>query len=332
MRRVKFFLLVAAGIILSWTLFLPVAFSTTPVTLMSIPTSSGVFPYVVSIARVLSTYCPDFSVIVSESGGNMDNTHQIRSGQARLAHSVAFTDYASYLGMGPFKGKPFHDFRILWYYQKSLVQIAVAQDSGIETLRDLNGRTFSAGGTGTAAASLVRGMFDILDIQPKYFESDQVEAADAYASGEIDGVVKVGPAPDSFFTNLNAARPVRFLSLSLEDMARVLKAIPGARITFLPTNAYESVDYEVRCLATYNGIQADMSFSQEEGYHIFKAMWEDGKEIWQHAYPVGKDNDIPRITLEAALTPLHAGTVQYLEEHGFYVPEELIPEEYVPVR
>jgi hypothetical protein len=37
------------------------------------------------------------------------------------------------------------------------------------------------------------------------------------------------------------------------------------------------------------------------------------------------------MTLQAAKTPLHAGTVQYLTELGYEVPEELIPEEYVPV-
>ena len=71
-----------------------------------------------------------------------------------------------------------------------------------------------------------------------------------------------------------------------------------------------------------------MSFSQEMGYRLFKAMWEDGKSIWQSAYPVGATNDVPEMTLQAASTPLHAGTVQYLKEHGYTVPAHLIPPEY----
>ena len=301
--------------------------------MMATTTSSSTFPYVVSIAGALSTYCPKYSFTVSESGGNMENTQHIRGGTARIANSVSYTDCESYEGKGlDFKGKPFHDFRILWYYQRSLVQICVAKDSGIMTLRDLDGKPFSSGGTGTSASALIRDIFDILNIHPQYFDSRQGEATEAYIRNEIDGVVKIGPAPDNYITYLNSLRPVRFLSISLEDMGRILKAVPGGRISFLPTNAYSGVDYEVRCLVIHHGIQSDMSFSQEDGYKFFKAMWEDGKEIWQSAYPVGKDNDIPKITLEAALTPLHAGTVQYLEEHGYYVPEELIPEEYVPVR
>ncbi|MFR5794887.1 MAG: hypothetical protein ACLUI3_04500 [Christensenellales bacterium] len=45
---------------------------------------------------------------------------------------------------------------------------------------------------------------------------------------------------------------------------------------------------------------------------MIKAMWEDGKELWQNAYPVGKDNDVLAMTLQGAATPLQAGTVQYL--------------------
>lgn len=332
MKRVKYFLLLAATVAMSWAVLPFAAFSAAPITLLGTTTSSGLFPYVVSIARVLSTYCPDCSVIVAESGGALQNTQLIRSGEARMGSSVAYTDNESYLGMGAFKGKPFKDIRILWYYQRSMLQIVVAQDSGIEKFKDLNGRSFSAGGTGTTASSLIHGLFDVLDIHPKYYEAGQLEATDAYVNKEIDGAVKIGPAPDSYITYLNASRPVRFLSITRDEMDKVLRAVPGGRISFLPINAYEGVDYEVRCLVTYHGIQADTSFSQEEGYRFFKAMWEDGREIWQQAYPVGKDNDIPKITLEAALTPLHAGTVQYLEEHGYYVPEELIPEEYVPVR
>ncbi len=331
-KRAKRFILLLAAVTLFWVMLVPVAFSASPVTLMAVTSSSSLFPYVVSIARVLSTFCPEYLFVVNESGGNMDNTTRIRSGETRLAHSVSFTDYENYFGTGPFRHRPFQDFRILWYYQRSLVQIVAARDSSIKTLHDLNGRPFSGGGGGKSASTLVHEIFDVLDIHPDYLESNSTEASQAYISGYVDGIVKLGPTPDTYLEYLNALRPVRFLSLSLEDMARVLKTVPGGRISFLPTNVYDGVDYEVRCLVVYHGIQSDMSFTQEEGYRFFKAMWEDGRDIWQKAYPVGKGNNVPKITLEAAMTPLHAGTVQYLVEHGYDVPEELIPPEYVPVR
>ena len=64
---------------------------------------------------------------------------------------------------------------------------------------------------------------------------------------------------------------------------------------------------------------------------IGQAMWEDGKSIWQTAYPNGAKNNVPEMTLSTAKTPLQAGTVQYLKELGYEVPAELIPPEYVEV-
>lgn len=99
----------------------------------------------------------------------------------------------------------------------------------------------------------------------------------------------------------------------------------------MPANAYEGVDYEIQTLCTYQGIQVDMSFSQELVYKMWKARWEDYADTWKTAYVNGANNNVPEMTLQAAKTPLHAGTVQYLTELGYEVPEELIPEEYVPV-
>ena len=306
---------------------------TTYLTMAAVASSSGLFPYVVSIGKVLNTYCPDYNITVSESGGNVDNTKRLRNGEVKIANSISNTDYESYTGTGTtFDGDPFTDFRILWYYEKSPIQICVAADSGIETIHDLDGKSFNPGGTGTAASVVIHAAFDALDIHPDYFEAGQADAADAYANRQIVGAVKTGPAPDSYVMQLNSSRPVRILSISDEDMEKILEAIPSVKSAIVAANSYEGIDYDAQCISTYQGVQVSMDFTQEEGYAFFKAMWEDGKEIWQNAYPVGAENDVPAMTLQAAATPLHAGTVQYLVEHGYEVPEDLIPEEYVPVQ
>jgi tartronate-semialdehyde synthase len=63
-----------------------------------------------------------------------------------------------------------------------------------------------------------------------------------------------------------------------------------------------------------------MTFSQELVYKMWKCMWEDHSDIWKTAYVNGANNNVPEMTLQAAKTPLHAGTVQYLTELGYEVP------------
>lgn len=304
----------------------------TYLTMAAVASSSGLFPYVVSIGKVINEYCPDYSVTVSESGGNVDNTIRLRNGEVRIANSISNTDYESYTGTGTtFDGDPFQDFRILWYYESTPIQILVAKDTGITSIWELDGKPFNPGGTGTAASVVIHAAFDALGIHPEYFEAGQSDAADAYANRQIVGTVKTGSYPDSFVTQCDANRECDLITISEEDMAKILEAIPSITTDTVPAGAYDGIDHDTYCMSTFQGIQCSTDFSQEDGYRFFKAMWEDGKSIWQTAYPNGAKNNVPEMTLSTAKTPLQAGTVQYLKELGYEVPAELIPPEYVEV-
>lgn len=300
-------------------------------TLSAVAASSGLFPYCVSLGECLSNL-PELDITVAESGGNVANTRELRIGEVSIANSISNTDYESYTGTGTtFTDDPFTDFRILWYYESTPIQVFVAEDTGISSLEELDGQVFNPGGTGTAAAVVMHAALDALDIHPEYFEAAQADAGDAYANRQIVGAVKTGSAPDSYIVQANTNRPVELLTYTDEQLATVLEAIPSVTTGTVPAGKYEGVDYEIQTLCTYQGIQVDMSFSQELVYKMWKCMWEDHSDIWKTAYVNGANNNVPEMTLQAAKTPLHAGTVQYLTELGYEVPAELIPAEYVPV-
>ena len=300
-------------------------------TLSAVASSSGLFPYCVALGEVLS-HLDELEITVAESGGNVANTQELRMGEVSIANSISNTDYESYTGTGTtFDGDPFTDVRILWYYESTPIQYFVAEDSGIESLSDLDGKTFNPGGTGTAASVVTHDAFDALGIHPNYFEAAQADAGDAYANRQIVGAVKTGSAPDSYIVQANTNRAVKLLNFSDEELATVTEAIPSVTTGTVAANSYDGVDYDIQTLCTYQGIQVDMSFSQELVYKMWKAMWEDYADTWKTAYVNGANNNVPEMTLQAAKTPLHAGTVQYLTELGYEVPAELIPAEYVPV-
>ena len=73
------------------------------------------------------------------------------------------TDYESYTGTGTtFEGNPFEDFRIMWYYEQSPIQICVAAYAGVDSIYDLEGKSFNPGGTGTVASLVIHQAFDLL--------------------------------------------------------------------------------------------------------------------------------------------------------------------------
>lgn len=294
------------------------------------PSSSALYSFWVGIGESLNKSFDNVSATVSESQGAVAISKSIRNGEADLGNSVSATDYENYYGVGTFDGDPFTDLRMLFYYEVTWEMFAVAADEGITSISDLDGKRFNPGGTGTSAEAIGQAIFDLFDIKPDYFTSSQSDASDAYSNREIVGTIKLGPTVDSYIMQLNAAVPVTLVSLTEDEAAAITEALPYLITGTIPAGTYDGVDQDTLVVGTPQGCQIRTgTFSQEEEYQLFKAFVEDGASYWQTAYPTGAENDLCELTLSSSV-PLAAGTVQYLVEHGYDVPEEIIPPEYVP--
>jgi hypothetical protein len=291
------------------------------------PASSNLYPYWVAVGKAIQTVYPEFQINVSESQGAIDITKRVRSGDLIVGNSMSNTDYENYNGLGAFNGDPFKDVRILWYYDFTPIQMIVAKDSGVKSISDLNGKKFNPGGTGTAAAIITKQICEVLGVNPNYFEAGQADAGDAVSNRQIIGVVKAGPAPDSFVMQIGATIPIDLISFTDEQIKTITEKYPYLIPVTIPAGTYKGIDHDVKTVQVMMGAQTTSKLSQEDGYKMLKAMNENGREVWANAYPLGAKNDLLKLTLMAK-TPLHASAVQYLKEKGYDVPKELIPPEY----
>lgn len=299
-------------------------------TIAAPPSSSALYPYWVAVGESISSVYPEYKITVSDSQGAVAITKSVRNGEADIGNSVSATDFENYHGLGTFEGQPNPDARMLFYYEVTAEMFCVTKDSGINSLAGLDGKKFNPGGTGTSAEDICKKILSLFDIEPNYFTASQADAADAYANKEIVGTVKLGPTTDSYVMQLNAASAVNVISLSDQEVDTILAEFPYLIKVVIPGGTYEGLDHDIVTVGTPQGGQALASLSQEDGYKVCKAIFEDGKSVWQSAYPVGAENDYYALTLASSI-PLHAGTVQFLTEKGYEVPENLIPPEYIAV-
>lgn len=292
------------------------------------PTSSALYPYCVGVANMISTIYPEYQITAAENQGAVQITRLVRDGNSMLGNSVSSTDYESYNGVGDFEGEANENTRILWYYAITPQQFVVSVESGISKASDLQGKKFNPGGTTTSAESLTYAMMEALGVEPDYFIAGQSDAGDAYSSRQIVGCVKAGPAGDSFVLQLDASVPCTLLSFSDDEISKILEKIPYVVPYMIPAGTYSGQEEDCQTVMTMMGTQTTSEMSQEDGYKLISAyLSEEGRAIVDAAYPLGANEDILELTLQSPI-PLHAGTVQYLIEQGYEVPENLIPPEY----
>jgi TRAP transporter TAXI family solute receptor len=293
------------------------------------PASSNYYPYWVAVAQVIHAAIPEFQISVAESQGAVHIIRKLRAGIIQIGNAQSTSDYESFFGQAIFEGDPFKEARILWYFDESPIQFIVAREHGIRSVQDLEGRRFNPGGTGTAVAVTARQIFDVLGVNPDFFEAGQASAAEAIVNRHIIGTVKTGniDGPDSFVLQLKASLPIDLISFTEEEIEAITTAFPYLLPHVMLEGMYEGVG-DVRTVKIAMGSTATSSLSQEDGYRIFSAiMAPEGRAVLDAAFPNGAGQDIIDLTLRSRI-PLHAGTVQFLKEHNVTVPVGLIPPEF----
>ena len=301
------------------------------ITVAACPSTSALYPFWVSMGDILDKSFTNVYPTVSESQGAVAITKRVRSGEAEIGNSVSATDYESYTGTGTFEGDADPNLRMLFYYEVTWEMMCADASEGITNIEQLQGKKFCPGGTGTSAESICKNICSLFGVEPNWFTASQSDASDAYSNKEIVGVVKLGPAVDSYVMQLNASSAINLISLTDEQVEKITAEYPYLIAGTIPAGTYDGQTEDVQVVGTPQGCQTQAgTFTQEEQYQICKAVFEDAADMWKTSYPSGAENDLYELTLQSSV-PLAAGTVQFLTEKGYEVPAELIPEEYVAV-
>jgi TRAP transporter TAXI family solute receptor len=294
------------------------------------PSTSSMYPYWVAVGKAVQTIYPEYRITVTESRAAVDISNRIRSGGVILGNGVSRTDYENYHGLGDFKNDPYPKARTLWYYDMTNYVFMVSRESGIKTWKELDGKRVNTGGTGSSLVITTLEIFKKLGVKPIIYDASKPDAADAYANRQIVGMSSGGSLPESFVMQMNATLPVNILSFTEEEFELVTEGHPYYSRGIIPAGTYEGIDYDVLTFTYPQGCQTTSDLSQEDGYKFVKAVWEDGRKIWESTLTLGASLKAIDMVLLSPI-PIHAGMVQYIKEKGRFneLKPEQIPPEYV---
>ncbi|HSB78228.1 MAG TPA: TAXI family TRAP transporter solute-binding subunit [Candidatus Methylomirabilis sp.] len=259
-------------------------------------------------------------ITVVDTAGTEESMHMLQNKKADMAN------YDAALVKRDFKDK--HDLRTIFPFAPAVWQFAVAKDANIKTLKDLDGKKWNPGPAGGGSTFVTMQIMDMLGIKPVLHQATLTDAAEAYSDRQIVGFCYRGTGgdPTSAMVEANAARPVYFVSLSEEEIAKIHAKWPNLNKYVVRARLYPGQNDPFTTIATLTGnaIAASKDMPEEAVYTVVKSYWKNFKNIAKQFPGVSgaSPNDVV-----ASEIPLHMGAIKYYEETGIKIPQSLYPPE-----
>ncbi len=311
-----------ALILLSFTLFFTSeVLSQTRLVVKSARAGTSYYALAMGMAKALMTV-PGMEASVEESLGSVANVKE-----ARTRTQFVFTSTSDLIAQSMKKAKPFEEggyerIRTLWPIPGVTVHWVVREDSGVKTIRDLEGKRFIPGGIGTATERLTKLILKIYGLEGKIDlpAVDLKEGVDAVVNRRAVGFTTGSPFPTPMVMEITATTPVRLLEMGEGEYKKLIEVDPTYSLTTIPAGTYKGIDYDVRTVASPVLTYTTDDLPEEIAYKITKAFWEN-KKILAEAHPIGKVLDIKGIKYGVA--KVHPGALRYYQEAGVEVPSSM---------
>jgi TRAP transporter TAXI family solute receptor len=265
---------------------------------------------------------PGVEVSVEESLGSVANVKEARSRSSYL-----FTSTSDLIAQTTKRTKPFDEggyerIRTLWAFPGVVMHWVVRQDSGIKTIRDLEGKRFIPGGIGTATERLTKLVLKVYGLDGKVDlpAVDLKEGVDAVANRRAVGFTTGSPFPTPMVMELVATTPIRLLEIGDAEYKKLAEIDPTYSPTVIPTDTYKGVTGDTKTVASPVLMYTTDDMSDDLAYKLTKAFWDHRKMIGD-AHATGKGLDIAGVRYGVA--KVHPGAQRYYKAVGVEIPASM---------
>jgi hypothetical protein len=264
---------------------------------------------------------------VQSSGGSVENLNMLKNGEAQMGIAMANLTLFAYEGSGKFEGNQFEDVRFVTALWPDVTQFVVTEDSGINSVSDLKGKSFNVGGAGSGTEYSSKVILDAVagisfdDITAEHL--GYFEASSAMQNAQIDGMNAEGGIPLSAVSEVAASKTaVKLLEFTDAEYEKIKNVAPYYGQFTVPANLYAGIDKDIQTVGIKSTLITSATMDEEVVYNLVKEIYENHDAI------KGDHKALEVVTIEEALNglppvPLHQGAIKYYEEKGITVPDHL---------
>lgn len=271
------------------------------------------------IVDMLKAENPDFNIEVTDSGGSIANLKKVEAGKAALALAYSGDAYLGRLGELNRKTPPLTNIRALGRIYGSTAQLAVRQESVIQTPYDLAFRRVAIGSSGSGSATSAERYFSSLgiwdQITPLYLGYRL--GIKEVSSGRAEAVWQLVGAPSASIEELNSKHQLRFIDLGTaargSDFFVKHPYYTEARI---PPGTYLGQPLEVETFQDNSLLVAHLNTDAALVRASLELLYSPkGIAQLRKVHPIAKDLDIHK-GLQGVRIPLHPAAEEFWKELG----------------
>src|SRR6202790_4278640 len=256
--------------------------------------------------------------------GSIQNVKLLDSGGAQLGLITMSTGLEGWNGTGEWtKGARFRNIRALFPMYDNPFQAVVLQRSGISTLAQLDKKRIGVGPRAGNGATYGPVIFKIVGIAPEMSYGSYNDMGNDLLAGNIDALLTLLGAPVPAIQDVDAKEPVKFLSLSPEQMQAIRKAIPDFVPAKIVAGTYRLMDEDYVTVGVPNFVGGGADLPDDLVYQLVKATFENQPRLVKVTSAAG--DTLPQNVLKDTFLPLHPGALRYYREIGVSIPDALAP-------
>ena len=281
--------------------------------------TGGVFyPYGGGIAKVISENLPGVEATAEVTAASVDNLKFIKQGTSDLAFTMADTAQDAIEGKEGFDGVGAVPVRALAVLYSSYVHLVTLEDSGINRVSDLRGRTVSTGAAGSGTTVLANrilqaaGMNAQRDIRTQSLGVAQ--SVDALKDGKIDAFFWNAGLPTASILDLVNTPGIKARFIPTADLLPALHKVYGPALYYvatIPRDTYKT-EADIPVIAVANLLVVSETMSETLAHDITRLLFEKQPEL-ATIHPQARE-----LALETALKgssiPYHPGAIRYYRE------------------
>jgi len=295
------------------------------------PAGGGWHPSVSAGAQLLNEEVGDkFKFNYSPSNGSVDNVRRVGYGKFDTAWGHVGQVYQAWNGVGLFKddGK-LQDSRIIANVRKQTQIVAVLADSPIKSYSDMKGKKVNLLNKGSGSNVNCRnimigaGIIDDIDVRNLGFS----DSARALGDRQIDVYCSAGaPFTIPALTQLSITKPVRYISLSDEEQANVIKTNPFYAAVTIPVQPdVKGMDAPAKSIA-YDVYWLAYKTMSDEAISAMLETAADPENLKKLVAVAGywKTLNGDFTNLESLGIPVHPAAAAYWKGRGFDVADKTV--------